>query len=316
MVVVEQNWQVYAEAWDPEYGAPASFDLDGTESVELVEAGVGDAVGPVEASPMPVCFIDGRRRVELSLWAEEPVSGQRVPGLLGAYAVGAVTITPGLPARYQGERVGRLAIWGSGRNGDVEHRAGYRWASWSTSADEPMKLLQELQNRMRSAEGALAVEAARMGWNVVLDGPLNFIRSLDALVAGYVKSHHRRLLPDEAHALVPALPVGARTPIYAVGSDRYTCYARVGSAPYGSSPWGGIVRLEFPTSIGLARVTEQASRLAALLPAYAGLAHRDPRAPVNLTPVRNLEGHLSHMMGSIDLAVRSAREAVVAGLRQ
>ena len=314
MVVVDENWRVYAEAWDPSYGAPAAFDLDGTESVERAESGSGHLIGPTVAHPMPLCFVDGRRRVELSLWAEQPGSGERVPGLLGAYAVGAVTITPGQPAAYQGIRVGRLAIWGAGHAGDLAHHNGYGWRSFSSAADEPAKLLQVLQNQMRSAEGALALDAAGVGWNVVLDGPLNFVRRLDDLVTGYVKSHHRRLLPEPAHAAVPGLEVGGRTPIYAIGADRYTCYARVGRPGKGSSPWGGIVRLEFPTSAGLDRVAERASALAALLPAYAGQAHRDPRAPVNLTPVRNLEGHLSHLLGPVDLAVRAAREAVVAGL--
>ena len=303
------GWRVWTEDWDPAYGTPATFEVDDSAEVEQAEAG-GGHVAPAAVQAVPLCFVDGRRRAELSLWAEHAATGTRVPCLVGAYAVGAVTIRPGGPATYGGIRIGRLAIWGGGHTGDVV-APGRRWVSTSTTTLEPAELLAHLQDRMRAAEGVLALDAAALGWHVVLDGPLNRIRSLHGLVTGYVKTHHRQILPDDAHALVPTLALGARTRIYAAGTDRYTCYTRVGYGGRGASPWGGIARLEFPSVAGIDAVAERATQLASVLGRYAGIAHRDPRAPVNLTPVRNLERHLSRLMGPVGLATRAARDAVI-----
>lgn len=306
------GWRVYTEDWDPAYGNPATFDIDDTDAVEQAEAG-DDHIGPSAAREQPICFIDGTRRAELSVWLENSATGARVPGLMGAYAVGAVTVRPGANAGFEGIRVGRLAIWGAGHTGRITATTGHRWESEATTVTDPAKLLDHLQDLMRAAEGRLALDAADAGWNVVLDGPLNRIRSLHALVTGYVKTHRRQILPDAAHARVPTLPVGARTRIFTAGTDRYTCYVRVGRPGPGGSPWSGIARLDFPAVAGLDAVTVRATELASLLPRYAGVAHRDPRAPVNLTPVKNLENRLYRMLGRVEHATRAARDAVIAG---
>lgn len=306
------SWRVYTEDWDPSYGTPATFELDSSDSVEQVELGDG-FVAPAVLPAEPIAFIDGCRRVELSLWAEEAESGERVPGLAGAYAVGAVTVTPNHAPQYAGIRVGRVAVWGGGRSGDLLSPLGYRWISDSTSSDDPDQLLAHLQDRMRRAEGELALDAASLGWNVVLDGPLNRIRSMHELITGYVKTHRRQLLPAAAHVAVPSLDVGARTRLFSVGTDRYTCYIRVGWPQPGGSPWGGIARLDFPATAGLEAVAARATQLASLLPRFAGAAHRDPRAPVNLTPVKNLETYLTRNLGRVEHATRAAREAALAG---
>lgn len=304
--------RVYTEDWDPAYGIAAGFELETPDDAVPAEDGPDHArlAEPVNA---PLAFVDGRRRAELSLWAEHAASGSRVPGLAGVYAVGAVTVRPNGSATYAGVRVGRLAIWGDGHRGDIASRNGYRWTSDSTTAQNTEELLAHLQDRMRQAEGELALDAADHGWDVVLDGPLNRIRGLHGNVAGYVKSHHRKILPTPDHAAVPRLEVGQRTRMYALGTNRYTCYARIGRPGPGGSPWTGIARLEFAASAGIDEVAAQASHLAAILPRYAGVAHRDPRAPVNLTPVKNLENHLSRCMGRVEFATRSARDAVMSG---
>lgn len=306
------GWELYSEGWDPAYGASADFDTD-ADDVEQAEAGTGH-VARIEPTPVPLAFVDGVRRAELGLWAEHPATGARVPGLAGAFAVGAVTVRPAGAMAFEGIRFGRLAVWAGGHTGDlVSRRAGYRWASTSITGTDPDQCLAHLQDRMRAAEGNLALDAAAVGWNVVLDGPLNRIRSLHALVAGYVKSHHRRILPAADHAAVPRLAVGERTRIYTAGTDRWTCYVRVGAPPPGSSPWGGIARLEFPSTQGLDAVCARASLLATVLPAYAGVGHRDERAPVNLQPVHNLERRLQRSLGPVAHATRAARDVVIAG---
>lgn len=301
-------WRLYSEDWDPSYGTPATFDFDDSDGVSLAEGNDAHRA-PRAARPAPMCFIDGRRRVELQLWAEQRLTGQRVPGILGCYAVGAVAVRPGQSPGYEGVRVGRAAIWGGGHQGDLRSPAGHHWVSDSTTSEDPSELLARLQDRMRLAEGQLALDAAAQGWTVVLDGPLNRIRSLHQLVTGYVKTHRRQLLPPEQHALVPTLGVGWRTALYSAGSDRYTCYIRVGRPRPGGSRWTGIARLDFPASAGIEAIVERADQLAATLPVYAGQPHRDPRAPVNLTVVKNLENHLGKQMGAEDFAKRAARDA-------
>lgn len=311
----DAGWNVYGEGWDPSFGTSADFDIDGSEDVEQAEPGDGP-VPRSPTAPVPLAFVDGVRRAELSLWAEHAATGARVPGLVGAYAVGAVTIRPGAPARYAGIRIGRLAIWGGGHSGEVTSRVGYRWASTSITDVEPEKCLAHLQEKMRRAEGKLAVEAADAGWNVVLDGPLNRIWAVPGLVAGYVKSHHRRILPEQVHATVPGLGIGERTRLYRISSTRYTCYFRVGHSAPGASRWSGIARLEFPAEpSGLTDVIDRASLLSSLLPAHAGVLHRDQRAPVNLTPVKSLERRLAASLGNVTAATRAARDAITSGVQ-
>lgn len=307
----DTGWRVFTEDWDPAYGTPATFDWDDSDGVEQAEHGEGHVAGVVRR--IPIAFIDGRRRAELSLWLEHATTGQRIPGLAGAYAVGAVTCRPGYLAEFAGVRVGRIAVWGGGHSGDIVSPHGYQWVSDSTTVSDADLLLAHLQDRMRAAEGNLALATADAGWYTLLDGPLNRIRSMHDLVTGYVKSHRRQILPDDDHALVPRLPIGSRTRIFTAGTDRYTCYIRVGSPGPGGSPWTGIARLDFPATAGLAAVIERADLLAGILPGYAGVAHRDPRAPVNLTPVKNLESRLSRDLGRVELATRAARDAVIAG---
>lgn len=307
------RWRVFAENWDPSYGSPASFDWDDSDTVEQAETGAGWAVAGIYDPMLPLAFIDGCRRAELSMWVEHSTEGTRIPGLVGAYAVGAVTITPGQLARYAGIRIGRNAFWGGGYRSDVISPLGYRWASESTTALDHLELLARLQNRMRLAEGNLALEAAAQGWCTVLDGPLNRVRAMHELVTGYVKTHRRQILPTPDHVRVPTLKVGERTRLFTAGTDRYTCYVRIGSSGPGGSPWGGIARLDLPAVAGLDASAERATQLAGLLPRYAGVPHRDPRAPVNLTPIRNLETHLSRSLGRVELATRCARDAVIAG---
>ena len=48
------------------------------------------------------------------------------------------------------------------------------------------------------------------------------------------------------------------------------------------------------------------------VPRFAGVPHRDPRAPQNLQPIGALETHLRHLLGHPGLATRAVREAVAA----
>jgi hypothetical protein len=106
-----------------------------------------------------------------------------------------------------------------------------------------------------------------------------------------------------------ALGVGQRTPLFAIGDDRLSWYQRLPVAsPQG---WKGILRGELPQSLGIAHAATLADRATRELPRFSGLAHRDPRAPQNLTPVGALEGHLRRRLGDRRLVLRTIRRAAV-----
>jgi len=308
--------QIYVEEWAAAYGSPylvAASD-EGAQAVALVEDGERLLLhqGRGELAPQEtLAFVDGVRRGEASL-ARMGADGALVRGVAGAHACGAVLCRAGGRAEVARTRVRRLAIWGGGDPVPLpEARGGWRWEAHAISSLSPGAPALELQIRMRQAEGRLAEELAADGALVVIDGALNFVRSRDLPVVGYVKTHHRALLPPPQHARVPALRAGERTSLFALGDDRYSAYVRLTQPGPGANPWAGIVRLEVPQSPGIDAARAVVDRLTALLPRFAGVAHRDPRAPQNLQPIGGLEAHLRHLLGDPGLAARAVREAVI-----
>lgn len=305
---------VFVEDWGAAYG-PAYLvtpDDAGSATAELVEDGselrAHDGSSP-SAEDGALAFVDGVRRGEASLWQED-AGGRSGRGVAGGHACGAVIVRPG-DASFGERRVRRMIIWGSGMSGGLPAvEGGWSWAVASVADAHPDAPLKELQNRMRQEEGRLAEALCAEGYLTIVDGPLNFVRSRDLPVVGYVKTHHRALLDPPHHRLVPTLEPGQRTSLFRLGDDRYSAYLRLAPVAATSSPWSGIVRIEVPQSAGLAAAISTADRIAGAVPRFAGVAHRDPRAPQNLQPIGALETHLGHLLGSAALATRAVREAV------
>lgn len=301
---------VYFEDWDPSYGSPyliGDDQPDGTASI--VEAAAGMRIGPQSVTPQHTAFVDGVRRGEGLLYRQAD-GGQLVRGTVGAYACGSVLCEPGARPTFGAFQARRLCIFGGGQSVPLPLTDGYEWDSVAVQSTEMDAPLQELQTRMRMAEGQLAERLAAEGWLVVVDGPLNFVRSRDLPVVGLVKTHYRPLLPPEQHGAVSTLQCGERTPLFVLGTDRYSCYARLAIVSPRQSPWHGIVRLEVPQSAGLEKARSTADAVTAVLPRFAGIPHRDPRAPQNLQPVGALERQLRRRLGPVRLASRAARAAV------
>jgi hypothetical protein len=305
---------VFVEDWGATYGSPYLVTPDelSTTTAELVEDGHDLRFHPGTAHiESGIAFVDGVRRGEASLYFENPATGAMARGVAGAHACGAVVGDGDRRLQFREIRTGRLAIWGSGVLAQLPDVAGgWSWRAASIADPSPDAPLQELQTRMRQAEGELAEELAESGLLVVVDGPLNFVRSRDLPVVGYVKTHYRMLLATDLHRRVPGLAAGERTSLFRLGSDRYSCYLRLTAPAAASGPWAGIVRLEVPQSAGLAQAVDVADRVAGTVPRFAGVPHRDPRAPQNLQPVGGLETHLGHRLGDLGLATRAVREAV------
>jgi hypothetical protein len=308
--------QVFVEDWGASYGSPYLVLADdaGTDAAALAEDGPELRCHPghrYQPADGPIAFVDGVRRGEASLWLEEPTTGVGGRGVAGAHACGAV-IADGTTSPVFGEtRVRRLAIWGSGLRARLPDVAGgWSWESCSVADANPDAPLKDLQTRMRQEEGRLAEALCAEGYLTVVDGPLNFVRSRDLPVVGYVKTHYRALLDPDLHRRIPELRPAERTSLFRLGADRYSAYLRLAPIGATASPWTGIVRIEIPQSAGLADAVAVADRIAGTLPRFAGVAHRDPRAPQNLQPIGALETHLRHLLGHAGLATRAVRESV------
>ncbi|WP_373234689.1 hypothetical protein [Mycobacterium marinum] len=304
---------VFVEDWAATYGSPYLVQPDEPlhADVELVEDGSRLVAHPgvPPSREVDIAFVDGVRRGEASLYQHNHATGAVTYGVAGGHACGAV-LGDGQTLSFGETRVRRLVIWGAGLTGVLPPiRGGWWWVPASVASSAPDAPLKELQTRMREDEGRLAEDLCERGYLVVIDGPLNFVRSRELPVVGYVKTHYRALLPEEHHSRIPELQAGERTSLFRLGSDRYSCYLRLTRRSATSSPWFGIVRLEVPQSSGLSAAIEVTNHVAGAIPRYAGVAHRDPRAPQNLQPIGALEKHLRHLLGHAGLAARAVREA-------
>ena len=300
------------EPFDVEYGSGFQADAkDGTDiECSLVEDD-GDfrihRPEPIRRPPR-LCFVDGVRRTEAHLTRTE---GETVRGIAGAWGAGAVLIE----GRAVIDRVetGRAVIFAGGAQVPLPDQGRvWKWKPCSVEGDEPDAPGQHLQQLMRQAEAVIGERLCDEGWLTVFDGPLHHVRSARGIpVMGYVKTHHRRLLAMEHWRRVPQIDVGERTGLFALRDDTLACYVRVGDPGPWSSPWAGIARIDVTATAGRETAVTSVDRAAGWLPRFASTPHRDPRAPVNLTPVAGLERRLHHLLGDAHLALRAVRDAVM-----
>jgi hypothetical protein len=254
------------------------------------------------------------RRVEHRLLVE---CGARTTfGLLGSYGVGTALVDGW--ARVAHEIVGRVIVVGDGlllprfevtfTNG----RAGIGFDPATEAENTPIAPIQGLQKAMRRSEAGLAERLTAEADVVFLDGPLTYVTAAAAgPVVGFVKRLLRTYLDPSASALLPRLGVGERTPLFLVQGarePRYSWYQRLGAGRAIDSALAGIVRLEVPAGLGLARACALADLAACELPRFAAAPMRDPRAPQNLVPIGALEGRLKHLLGDHTI-IRRAIEA-------
>ncbi len=308
---------VHIDNWGADYGAAYQV-VDGGAAGDGAPGEDGDRLAAHRCTrPHPedrrLAFVDRVRRVDASLSWDDGATGATIRGIAGSHGVGSVLVD-GISRPVIGEtRITRLLLW----NGDHPHdlpgaRGGYSWSARCTASDQPDAPLQRLQELMREAEGALAERLCEQGWTVVVDGPLNFVRSRECTVVGYAKTLHRQYLQLAEHRRVPTLREGERSSLFRIRRDVYACYLRLAGPTPISGPWHGIVRLEVPDARGLDAAIATLDRAGGLLPRYAGVGWRDPRAPQQLQPVAALETRLRHLLGDPHLTTRAVREAVSA----
>ena len=311
-----------ADPWAPEYGMGFEARVEEPDALADATVETGDWTRPVapeaSLSTGPVWFVDGVRRVELRLQAQDgPV---RAPGLFGSFAVGAVRCDG--RATFEQHRVGRRVVVGGGlpvSASEVRTRhALLRYEPLSEPTSDPMAPLDRLQDAMRADENALAAHVAGRVTHdagaeseavVVVDGPLRLGETVSGPVVGAIKRFVRRYLDPDQDQLIGRLGAGQRTPVFGLLDSEhelrgYSWYARVANL---RGPWhdhAGVLRCEVRSALGLDAAIGLADRVAALLPRFAGRP-ADPRTPQNLVPIAGLEGWLRHRMGDARMIRRA-----------
>jgi hypothetical protein len=304
------------DPWDPEYGASVELveDLAPAAGLDLTveEAGQWRPIPARARETLPCCaFIDGVRRVDASLFAEE--GDVQAPGLAGTWAVGCAWSTK--PPSIDHVEVGRSVVVGAGLMPDqLIVRTGsqaLRFEPASVAGKGPLDPLRGLQNAMRDAEARIADAALSSGHAelVIADGPLGY--SMPGHLVGMVKRQSRGYLDGSRARVLTQLRARDRSPIFKLGDQRlqrYSWYLRLADGRPIDGAMAGLVRLEVDATPGLAAAQELAELAGSVLPVFASRPGRDPRAPQNLYPVGALEGHLRHRLGDA-LLVRRAIEA-------
>ncbi len=172
---------------------------------------------PARWAHQPVVFVDGTRRIDARLYISngEP---QAIPGLAASIGVGAVVCDR--RARIAETRIDRFLTVGSGTRAGLAVDPSLNYKSLPSPAKNLDGLVDEVHNRMRTGEAALAQDLAKSHPLVFLDGPLAVMRADPQPIVGFIKSHHRHYLEPEEEEILPRLGCGQRTPLFAFGEPR------------------------------------------------------------------------------------------------
>ncbi|MEU0723131.1 DNA double-strand break repair nuclease NurA [Streptomyces sp. NPDC006140] len=315
------------DAWDPTYGTSANTDLgDSTARVEPdveLPAASWHPIGANSgaATPTPVLFVDGIRRIDARLWINEPptvndtAATSAVPGICASYAAGVVCCT-GSSARLSTTEVRRGLFTASEHAEDVHTRAG-NYRLQLTASEDGDALTLALQRQLGEAEVMTAIAARTANVNaglakdddlLVIDGPLRGRQHLPRAI-GFIKSHRAEYLPALLHAVIGTLESGQRTPVFRMGTswDRHAWYLRLPCGP--GAPWAGIVRVECSADLSTTAAIGLANKSQTTLCRYASTEYKDKRAPQNLYPIGGLERQLRRRLGDPALLYRALREA-------
>jgi hypothetical protein len=299
------------ETWDSDYGAPTDPELeDASQNVDpSVELRPEDwrPLLPDADPAADILFIDGVRRVDATLWIEQPPD---FPGfaLAATYAAGAVRCNGrALLEESQVER----GLFTSAPASTVETSVG-DYEVKATKGTTPEELWLGIQQRMGALE-AMVTHMAGGAELMVVDGPLSHARDIENAV-GYIKTQRVQYLPLELRQVLTSLPAGYRTPLFLTTTSwsRFSWYQRLANH---AGPAGGLVRCEIDADTSPAEAARVATRVSATLPRYASARHKDPRAPQNLYPIGGLERELRRRLGDRELAIRALRRASLAAPR-
>lgn len=293
------------EAWDSDYGAPTEAELeDASQNVDVSVEIRPEDWRPLlpESDPVDdVLFIDGVRRVDATLWIDQPPD---FPGfaLAATYAAGVVRCNG--TAHVEATEVER-GLFTSAPAEDVPTPVG-TYEVRATKGTTPEELWLGIQQRMGDLEAAVTRKAGDAAL-LIVDGPLSHARDIENAV-GYIKTQKVQYLPFELRQVLTSLPAGYRTPLFLTTTSwsRFSWYVRLANH---AGPAGGLVRCEIDANTSPADAARIATRVSATLPRYASARHKDPRAPQNLYPIGGLERELRHRLGDREMSIRALRRA-------
>lgn len=297
------------ESWAPEYGS--SINLPSVEDADdqadaTVERPL-DAWAPIDPAPAgtpdEIAFIDGIQRIDARIWIHE--NGISTPAVCVSLAAGATVCAPGA-ATTHGVQVVRSLIAPASSNAApiVTRHATYEFVPAQDTTPEATSLAID----RRRTELEIGVARAVTSDLIVFDGPLR--RLDDRKSVGYVKTHHKIYLPNEAHAILGGLDDGHRTPLFFLSgglAGRWSWYLRLPGRRF--HPMSGIVRLELPGTGTVREAVARAEIVSACLPRFASEFHKEARAPQNLYPISGIERELRRRLGDAPLLERSLRVA-------
>ncbi|WP_100445932.1 hypothetical protein [Glycomyces xiaoerkulensis] len=298
--------QITVDAWDPSF-ADNSESPSRSDSA-TVDAGVeipAERWAPVDApstGPRRVLLVDGVRRIDARV--ELTDQDGRWPGLCVSWAAGAVACDLDGRASAVTEAAVERGLFAPV---DPETDFG-GYTHHKTEAADAGELINASQTAMTQLEAKVAASVATHAELSVLDGTLRGRTRLPNSV-GYVKSHHRTYLQGTLNGVVERLRPGQRTPVFHLLTTwpRYSWYLRLPGTR--SRGWAGVARLEAADGLSEEAAVALADATASALPPLGSAAHKDARAPQNLTPIAGLERRLKRMLGDARLLLRSVRSA-------
>ena len=160
------------------FDAPDDLPAPLTTQPDVETVDWSSPIVPAAREAEPAWFVDGVRRVELRLVADQ--DGRRAPGLFGTYAVGSVRCDG--RATFGEHAVGRAVILAGGL---VPERVEIATPSGALifepvtdPGDTPDRPLWKLQDLMRDAEAALSQEVEKLEKQPVTDKELERAKNL------------------------------------------------------------------------------------------------------------------------------------------
>jgi hypothetical protein len=311
------NIRYHVDTWDPSYGSTVDTEDEGPVTPSSAQLDLAVERPPSSWQPLSppgdtrapavVRLVDGVRRIDARVWVEQ-TDRALLPALAASYAAGMVRCDLGRgAAELTDARVRRGLFTPSPDAGDL----GFGSTGYSlrrVKATEPATLIAAIQPALQALESEVSTSERDEDDLLVIDGPLRDRFGLPRAL-GYIKTHHRQYLADEQSSVIAALRPGQRTPVFLIGRSfrHFSWYLKLPGG--GTSPWGGVVRVEASGELTRPAAVELADRSALTLPRLSSLPYKDPRAPQNLVPIAGLEGRLRRMLGDPRLLVRALMAA-------
>ena len=129
-------------------------------------------------------------------------------------------------------------------------------------------------------------------------------------IAGYVKTHHVRLLRRPRQSGFPTFPARHRTSISVRRLTAMRATYASSKGHLGRLPYREFVRLEFAGTLSLQTFAPWRTGLPKVSRTMRGLRIWTPALPQNLQPIAALETRLRHLLGDAALAERAVRDSV------